>query len=40
MGLVERIKTQYEMWKIEKYTKRRPIVSSNFEQRGKNKMKG
>ncbi|KAI9470541.1 MAG: hypothetical protein EXX96DRAFT_653666 [Benjaminiella poitrasii] len=33
MGLFEKIKTNVEMWKIEKYTKRRTISSPDFEQK-------
>lgn len=34
MGFVEKIKSSVEIWKIEKYTKRRPAPTSEFEQKG------
>lgn len=34
MGFVEKIKSSVEMWRIEKYTKRRPVLSPDFEQKG------
>lgn len=34
MGLFEKIKSSVEMWKIEKYTKRRPVNVPDFEQKG------
>jgi hypothetical protein len=36
MGLFEKIKSSVEMWKIEKYTKRRPVNVPDFEQKGTN----
>lgn len=33
MGLFDKIKNQYEVWKIEKYTKRRSAMTPDFEQR-------
>ncbi|OBZ86704.1 hypothetical protein A0J61_05237, partial [Choanephora cucurbitarum] len=33
MGLFDKIKSGVEVWKIEKYTKRRPVNSPNFEQK-------
>ncbi|KAL0073794.1 hypothetical protein J3Q64DRAFT_1853937 [Phycomyces blakesleeanus] len=33
MGFIERIKAHVEMWKIEKYTKRRPVDTPDFEQK-------
>ncbi|KAI8647547.1 hypothetical protein BD408DRAFT_408116 [Parasitella parasitica] len=33
MGFIEKIKSNVEMWKIEKYTKRRPVTSPDFEQK-------
>lgn len=35
MGFVEKIKSSVEMWRIEKYTKRRPVLSPDFEQKDK-----
>lgn len=34
MGFLDKIKSNIEMWKIEKYTKRRPVTTPEFEQRG------
>jgi hypothetical protein len=34
MGLVDKIKSQVEIWKIAQYTKRRPVLLSDFEQKG------
>lgn len=34
MGFIEKIKSSVEMWRIEKYTKRRPVTSPDFEQKG------
>lgn len=34
MGVIEKIKSSVEMWRIEKYTKRRPVTSPDFEQKG------
>lgn len=36
MGFIEKIKSNVEMWKIEKYTKRRPARAQDFEQKGNN----
>ncbi|CAG8465785.1 12010_t:CDS:2 [Ambispora gerdemannii] len=33
MSFIKKIKSQYEMWKINKYTRRRPTVASNFAQK-------
>ncbi|CAO3673126.1 unnamed protein product [Rhizopus stolonifer] len=33
MGFIEKIKSNVEMWKIEKYTKRRPARAQDFEQK-------
>ncbi|KAG2211704.1 hypothetical protein INT47_008801 [Mucor saturninus] len=33
MGFIEKIKSSVEMWRIEKYTKRRPVTSPDFEQK-------
>ncbi|RUS27499.1 hypothetical protein BC938DRAFT_483151 [Jimgerdemannia flammicorona] len=33
MGLLDKLKSQYEVWKIEKYTKRRSAMTPEFEQR-------
>ncbi|KAG0163911.1 hypothetical protein DFQ28_011039 [Apophysomyces sp. BC1034] len=33
MGFVDKIKAQVEMWRIEKYTKRRPVTTPDFEQK-------
>ncbi|KAG0236305.1 hypothetical protein BGW42_003717 [Actinomortierella wolfii] len=35
MGLVEKIMRNYEIWKINKYTKRRAALTPEFEQRDK-----
>lgn len=34
MGFIEKIKSSVEMWRIDKYTKRRPVTSPDFEQKG------
>ncbi|KAG2197258.1 hypothetical protein INT46_001784 [Mucor plumbeus] len=33
MGFIEKIKSSVEMWRIDKYTKRRPVTSPDFEQK-------
>ncbi|KAF9973605.1 hypothetical protein BGZ73_003158 [Actinomortierella ambigua] len=35
MGLVDKIMRNYEIWKINKYTKRRAALTPEFEQRDK-----
>ncbi|KAI7904208.1 uncharacterized protein BX663DRAFT_550602 [Cokeromyces recurvatus] len=35
MGLFDKIKSNVEMWKIERYTKRRNVNSPDFEQKDK-----
>ncbi|KAI9251230.1 hypothetical protein BY458DRAFT_523974 [Sporodiniella umbellata] len=35
MGFIEKIKSGVEMWRIEKYTKRRPVLSPDYEQKDK-----
>ncbi|KAI8988731.1 hypothetical protein BDB01DRAFT_782969 [Pilobolus umbonatus] len=35
MGLIEKLKSNVEIWKIEKYTKRRPVTTPDFEQKDK-----
>lgn len=34
MGFIEKIKSSVEMWRMEKYTKRRSVLSPDFEQKG------
>ncbi|KAI9494645.1 hypothetical protein BDB00DRAFT_871196 [Zychaea mexicana] len=33
MGFVEKLKTQFDLWKLEKYTKRRQVATPEFEQK-------
>ena len=37
MGLMDKLKTQLDLWKLEKYTKRRQVTTPEFEQKGKKK---
>ena len=39
MGLMDKLKTQLDLWKLEKYTKRRQVTTPEFEQKGKQKEK-
>lgn len=34
MGLMTKLKTQIDLWKLEKYTKRRHVATPDFEQKG------
>lgn len=34
MGLMDKLKTQIDLWKLEKYTKRRQVSTPDFEQKG------
>lgn len=34
MGLMGKLKTQFDLWKLEKYTKRRQVATPDFEQKG------
>ncbi|GBB90928.1 hypothetical protein RclHR1_01800013 [Rhizophagus clarus] len=33
MSIIKKIKSQYEMWKVTKYTKRRSTMTPEFEQK-------
>ncbi|KAI7857358.1 hypothetical protein BDC45DRAFT_500999 [Circinella umbellata] len=33
MGLMDKLKTQLDLWKLEKYTKRRQVTTPEFEQK-------
>ncbi|KAI8146056.1 hypothetical protein BJV82DRAFT_600280 [Fennellomyces sp. T-0311] len=33
MGLMDKLKTQLDLWKLEKYTKRRQVATPEFEQK-------
>ncbi|CDS10001.1 hypothetical protein LRAMOSA02678 [Lichtheimia ramosa] len=33
MGLMTKLKTQIDLWKLEKYTKRRHVATPDFEQK-------
>ncbi|KAL1930997.1 hypothetical protein VTP01DRAFT_10134, partial [Rhizomucor pusillus] len=33
MGLMGKLKTQFDLWKLEKYTKRRQVATPDFEQK-------
>lgn len=35
MGLIDKLKAHIEVWKIEKYTKRRDVATPDFERKGK-----
>lgn len=34
MGLIDKLKAHIEVWKIEKYTKRRDVNTPDFERKG------
>lgn len=34
MGILDRVKAQIEVWRIEKYTKRRDVTTPDFERKG------